>query len=686
MRLLSVLFLLLVMATRASEAQTWHDVYDELVAAGYDLSGDEDDGTELLAASYELLEQLATTPLDLNSASREELEQLPFLSAQQIMDLQEYVYRYGPMRSLGELRMVQSLDYAQLSLLPFFVYVSDQPDAPTYEYMPRLDTLLHHSRHTLIATARIPFYRRKGDRNGYLGYPYRHSIRYELSSGQHLRLGLIGAQDAGEPFFSGNNRLGYDVYSYYFELRKAGRLRELVVGKYKLSAGMGLVAGQSFMLGKLATLQSLGRTVRTIRPHCSRSEADYFQGAAATVELLPLQKALGVGPSLQLSAWGSYRPFDATLNDEGNARTLITSGYHRTPTEMGKKHNTHITSAGAHAALRTGAFRLGATAMLSSSDRSIEPQRTTLYRRHYAHGSHFSNFGIDYSYTHHRWALNGETATDSHGALATVNSISLQPSARLGLVLLQRFYSYKYTSLYGHAFSDSGHTQNESGIYAGATWNPLARLNLQVYADYAYHPWARYLVSLSSHTTDILLQAAYRLSSSLTLTMRHRSRLGQKDAADKTALIANNSHYERLSIDYHKNNLNLKTRFDLSNTRYKTGSRGWMLSEHASLAVSNILGIALNASAIAAYFDTDSYQSRMYAIEPQMQNDFFFPSYYGRGMRLLLLLKADISQDLRLSVRLGHTRYFDRNVVSSGLQQIDSDRLTDLDLQVRWRL
>jgi hypothetical protein len=532
-----------------------------------------------------------------------------------------------------------------------------------------------------MATARIPFYERKGDKNGYLGYPYRHSIRYELSSGQHLRMGFVGAQDAGEPFFRGNNSMGYDVYSYYFELRKAGRLRELVVGKYKLSAGMGLVAGQSFTLGKLATLQSMGRSVRTIRPHSSRSEADYFQGAAATVELLPLSKALSQGPSLQLSAWGSYRPFDATLDDDGNARTLVTNGYHRTSAEMKKKSNTHITSAGTHVALRTGALRIGTTAIFSSSDRSIEPQRTTLYRRNYAHGKHFLNVGMDYSYTHHSWALNGETAIDSHGALATINSLSIQPSARIGLLLLQRFYSYRYTSLYGHAFSDGGHTQNESGIYAGATWNPLARLNLQAYADYAYYPWARYQVSQSSHSTDIFLQAAYSIGNSLTLTLRHRSRLGQKDDADKAILIANNSHYERLTIDYHRNNWSVKTRLDLNNTRYKTNSQGWMLSETCAWQPKRWL-----VQCCGAYFRTDSYAARLYLYERQLEHTYGFPSYYGEGMHVSLLLRADCSKRLRIGARAGYTHYFDRAAIGSGLQRIGHSSMTDVDLQLRLRL
>ena len=66
--------------------------------------------------SYEYLQQLSENPINLNQTSRKELEQLPFLSEQQIDDLLGYLYLYGPMLSLGELRMVRSMDYQQIAL------------------------------------------------------------------------------------------------------------------------------------------------------------------------------------------------------------------------------------------------------------------------------------------------------------------------------------------------------------------------------------------------------------------------------------------------------------------------------------------------------------------------------------------------------------------------------------------
>jgi len=665
----ALILLLLMMAFTEAKGQTWQEVYEELT----DLGSDDGEDTDALEDSYELLEQLAGHPIDLNKASREDLEQLPFLTAQQVMELQEYLYRYGPMRSLGELRMVRSLDYHQLRLLPYFVFVTgEEEDSLATHYRPPI-------KQTLSATLRVPFYQRAGDRNGYLGYPYRHTLRYELKRGDRLRIGLTAAQDAGEPFFASGNSWGYDTYNYYLQVRQWGRLDNLVVGKYRVSAGMGLVLGQTFQLGKLATLQSQGRQPTTLRPHSSRSVADYLQGAAATISLLRGSRRMADVPQLHLTAFMSYRPVDATLNDDGAAQTIVASGYHRTPTEMNKKGNTHLTTAGTHVAYRQGAFRLGATAVYTHSDRRLEPL-SSLFRRHYARGADFFNASLDYAYTHHRMAFSGETALDGHGHIATMNTASLRATDRLSLMLLQRFYSYRYATLHGHAFGRGGQrVQNESGLYLGFTWQPLASWQLQGYADYAHYPWARYLVSQTSDDVDLLLQASWH-NRHWTLTARHHTRLGQRDNDDKTALTHNNDHRERLSATWQGGPWTLKTQLDLSRHEYKQNDGGWLVSQQAVYSRP-----AFTVSAMAAYFDTDSYQSRIYVYERQLQHEFYFPTYYGQGMRLGLMARTDILPQLRVALRLGYTNYFDRSTIGTGLQQIARSHTSDLDVQLRWK-
>jgi ATP-dependent Zn protease len=51
---------------------------------------------------YEELSDLIEHKIDINSATREDLLRLPFLSNQQVMDIMEYMYHYGSMKSLAE--------------------------------------------------------------------------------------------------------------------------------------------------------------------------------------------------------------------------------------------------------------------------------------------------------------------------------------------------------------------------------------------------------------------------------------------------------------------------------------------------------------------------------------------------------------------------------------------------------
>ena len=76
---------------------------------------------------------------------------------------------------------------------------------------------------------------------------------------------------------------------------------------------------------------------------------------------------------------------------------------------------------------------------------------------------------------------------------------------------------------------------------------------------------------------------------------------------------------------------------------------------------------------------------KLRSYEHQLPGNFFFPTYYGEGMRLAFTARADLSSHLRLHARLGYTNYFDRSTIGTGLQQISASHLTDIDLQLRWR-
>ena len=128
---------------------------------------EESDGEETM----EWLEERANNKINLNQTTYEELAELPFLTTQQVEGMIDYISHYYPIRTLNELTMIAALDQQTRELLRHFVYVGEEKKKSVW---PAWSEMAAYGRHTLTATGKIPFYERAGDRNGYLGYPYRH--------------------------------------------------------------------------------------------------------------------------------------------------------------------------------------------------------------------------------------------------------------------------------------------------------------------------------------------------------------------------------------------------------------------------------------------------------------------------------------------------------------------------------
>lgn len=647
--------------TIAQQPCKWEELFDELYPCN-------EENTTAKEETFELLSELAEHPLNLNTAAREELERIPFLTAEQIEELQAYVYQYHGMQSLGELAMIESLDVVRRQLLPYFVYVS--PAEERRQFLS-LKSILKGGKHTLMFTSHIPFYKREGDRNGYLGYPYAHSFRYSFRYGDYVQAGLVGAQDAGEPFFAHGNSLGYDHYSFYVLLKKMGRMKALAVGRYKVSFGQGLVINSSFALGKSAMLSTLGRQSTGIHAHSSRSAANYLQGAAATVE---------IARHLDVTAFLSYRTIDATLSDSGTIKTVIKTGYHRTEREMNRKDAASQFAAGTHLGWSPGAFRMGLSVLYTCFDKELTPNTSLYYRRYAPSGNNFWNVSMDYGYQHHRWSLAGETAIDGKGSLATVNNLSFQAAPSLSLLAVQRYYGYQYTALLAHGFGDNRAVQNESGVLVGADWNVTHGLSLTAYTDFAYYSHPRPGAHTASKAWDNQLMLTYSRQQ-WSLLARYRLRIREKDNAGKTALVNELTQRWRLSLAYSAATWSCKSQIDIAASSYLKRSSGYMFSESGTWMPLSWLSL----TGTLGYFHTTDFSSRIYIYERGPLYSFSFPFFFGRGMRYGFFARADFSSRLMLILRSSTTHYFDRNHISSGLQQVNSSMISDLDIQLRWR-
>lgn len=647
----------------SGSAQSWQQLLSEL--------SETEDFEHTSWEDYEEdLEEWAQHPINLNAATREEMERLPFLTPSQVEDIQAYVYRYGGMKSMTELTLIPSISWYQRQLMEHFFYVDADQKKPDF---PSIRNIIKYGKHEAMGMLKVPFYERKGDANGYMGYKYKHWLCYQFRYGDYVKLGVVGSQDAGEPFGTGKNNLGYDFYSFYLQVKKLGRWKNITLGRYRLHEGLGLILNNDFSFGKLSVLSSLGGATNRIRVHSSRSSANYLQGAAATYTLLK---------GLDLTAFFSYRKIDATLSDKGGIQTIQKTGLHRTLKEIAKQNIASNTLMGGNINYRNQGWHIGATGFYTSFSLPLTPDQSQLYKRFAPQGYNFWNASVDYGYVSHRWTIAGETATGNCGAIATLNAASYLLTDHFSLLALHRFYSARYYSLFSNSFSEGSDVQDENGAYLGFTWVPAHRWSINAYSDFAYFVWPKYHTRQSTQCWDHLLNILYQPNKRWILgtRLRYKEKAGTATGRWRLyATFADENWSAKTSVDYTMS----KEMGEKSSQKDADGAnpnQGYLLNENLSYRWH-----WLRLSGSFSYFHTQDFSSRIYVYEPGLLYQMSFSSFYGEGIRCALVARSEIGKHLLVIAKLATTRYFDRSHISTGLQEIAASHQTDLEIQMKWK-
>lgn len=650
------------------EAQSFS--WDDFIES---LSAEESTEAEELTGFIEELTEWHCHPLNINTATKEDLERLPFLTDEQVEAVLAYIYRYGPLKTLGELQLIRELDYENRNWLCLFFQALPME---TEKNKLHVKNLLKNGKSSLITKLDIPLYQRDGYKTytdeellknpnkKYLGNALYHSWRYRYVYDKRIFWGLTAEKDGGEPFGSYGN-WSYDAFSFHILLRDVGRLKALALGDYKLSFGEGLVLNNGFSFGKAMFIPY--SSARGIRQNTSTDEYDFLRGAATTLRF----------GHTDVSVFFSRRRLDATPINDDSVSNLCKDGYHRTISEIQRKHNLMARLAGGNLTYRYGRYRIGVTGYGLHYDKCFVTG-SALYRKYYPQGKNFSVAGADYGYLGYRLSFSGETAYSSnYRGWATLNRISYRMNVRYRLMLLQRFYSYKYYSFFGSAFSEESSLRNESGLYAAFEGSPLDWLQVMAYVDFFYSPWPRYTMSYSSTGQEGMLQLRCTWNRKMNMLFRYRAK--SKEKSDCRYL----SHWARGQVSVTPgHNVEYRTTLLFHGRTGADGSRSkgygcgqtvkWRLTSDAACTAVSI-----------AYFHTDDYDSRLYLYEPGLLYTFYYPAYYGRCLRASVLLQGKWNGWM-LSGKYGLTHFFDRNEIGSGTQRITSASVNDISVQMKY--
>lgn len=605
--------------------------------------------------------------VNINTATKEQLEQFPFLTDVQIENLLAYVYIYGQMQSIYELQLVEEMDRQTIEYLLPFVRVEA---VDKKEIFPSCKQMLKYGKHEVITRFDVPLYTRKGYEKTYLGPAVYNSVKYGFHYSDKLYAGVVAEKDGGEPFGALHNRLGYDHYSYYLLINGIGWLKTLTVGNYRLNFGQGLVLGGGSMFGKTAFTSSFTFRETGIRKHSSTDEYNYFRGAAATIGL----------KQGDVSAFYSHRTLDGVITSE-EITSIYKTGLHRSKKEADKRHLFSLQLAGGNAMYAGRNFKLGLTGIYYFFNRPYKPDLKG-YSKYNLHGTRFYNIGLNYKYHWHHLSFQGEAAKGKSG-MAFVNQVQYAFSQSYQLMLIHRYYSHDYWAMFARSFGEGSNVQNENGWYAAASATPFRHWRFFASADIFSLPWWRYRISKPSWGADGLLQADYSPMKNMNMYVSYRYKRKERDVSGtKGKVILPTAHHRlRYRLNYLPlAALSLRTTIDYNRFRQQNGMNGYQFTQTVSY---RFPWFPLQAECQGTYFNTDDYDSRVYVYEKGMLNSFYTPSFQGKGVRVSAHLRYDIGKTWMMIAKMGQTVYYDRDEIGSGNDLISGNKKADVQMQLR---
>ena len=662
---------------------------DAVIEALAERADEEMDYTSLV----ERLIEISEDPVGLNSADEEDLQHLLFLTDFQIYNLINYRNKVGQIRTLYELQFVYGFDAELVRLMsPFVTLDASRSESPGLKKMlqyGRNDVFLRYERVLEQQKGYIPVpdsvLAEDPDKSRMLGSPDKLYLKYKFHYKDKLSFGLTAEKDAGEQFFNGAQKYGFDFYSAHFQLRNAGIFKTINFGDYSLSFGQGLVAWSGMSFGKTPYVMNVARKGKGIYRYTSSNENQFFRGAATTVKLGPVE----------VSGFFSYKPVDAniegtdTLDQVQTVTSFQDVGYHRTPSEVNDRHAINEMIAGGNLKYAYKNLRLGMTYAWYHYDADLTlPDQP--YRLFNFEGSSFSNLGLDYRWQIQKLALFGEYAVNDVGKPALVAGASASVAPQLAVSVVYRNLDPGYYAGYASSFGERSGVDNENGFFLGADVSLFPGWSLRGYFDMFSFPWLVYQSSAPSDGHDWFLQLDYTMNRSVSMFWRFKGQ--EKDAAYRdenmpiALMLPEKSFKARYSIDIKPDDQwHLKSQAEYIRFTPNDGEpeeNGYLLSQDL---IWKMPDAPLSFTGRFAVFRTDSYDARIYAYEYDVLYAFSVPAYYYHGKRMYLLVKYSPFDSLDLWFKIARTYYDNKDVVSSGLTEIDGPARTDVKLQLRYK-
>jgi hypothetical protein len=614
---------------------------------------DQENANESDAQQFqELLDYRRTNPLDLNATTREQLLALQLIDVIKVDNLLTYRTEVGPFLNELELQAIPGWDLNDVRTLLLYAKVGgglDSRSTPLYKgFVQGQDQFLIRWGRPL--PARYPS-NSEGDNNAW-------AVRWRHLFDNRISYGFTAENDPGEAFFTGSNSQGFDFYSAHLFFQNAHPVFQTVaLGDYTVRMGQGLLLQSGFAAGKSAETVNIVRAGRQINPFASFGEAFFFRGGAFTARL---------GEQFELTALASFRRRDGNIDQIVDTLSLDdaeiffsafqNSGLHRTPSEVENEKQVQETIFGGSLRWNGRNAHVAVNGLHQRYDKPLNPSEE-LYRKYVFRGDQLTGFSVDYHWRFRNVYAFGETARSDNGGMSTVNGLLFSPERRVTMSLIQRAYGKDYQSIYAFPFAETTGAANEQGLYIGADIRPVKRWQINLYADVWRHPWLRFGVDAPSQGWEYLSRVLWKPNKQFTMYALYQLEMKERDSdmPELPGLLENRRGRFRLHATYKVlAGVELRSRIEWMTYQVDNSDQtnGFLAYQEA---VVKPLGSRVYGTVRYALFDTENFDTRVFAYENDLFSSLSIPGFSGQGSRYYINLHWRVNDWLRLETRWEET-------------------------------
>jgi hypothetical protein len=657
-----------------TKSQTTDDIYEWASEIIESLAEDSEDGD--YSYMIEDLVRLSQDPININTANRDDLGKIFFLTDIQIENLLFHRYKNGSFYSVFELQAVEGFDRRLIEMIQPLIFIGEVSFKPAK----------HNFRGDLFLRTKFTVETPKGfidsvDKPAqYQGDKLLYYTRFEASPARNLSVGLVAKTDPGEPMFT-RDVSTFDYVSGYISWKPDKILKQIIIGQYKISGGQGLVLQSGMRVSKTSNVTSIRNRNSGFRTGLSTNEATGLSGLLLSFG----NQHFSVTPFLSVQQRDGRMALDSANNIY--LTTIRTDGYHRTNSELETRHNIREDIFGVQLRYFTKLFTFEAGHVEYHLQYPLY-QNITYYNQYYFRGKQNGNTWAAIEGGFKKVFIFSEIAFNESLKPAVMAGLLASPAGRFNWVLSYRNIPLDFHAPLGNPFAESPNGSGESGFYSGIDLELPYRISVAAYIDYFKFKWLRYQIKAPTDGYDASIILSYKPNRNWETKLRYRNKQKGVNITSEDMTfpvgIREQSQWRFQSVFTPVSSWSFTTRLDWNIIKIpgKNLPNGFYIAQDIRYQHPKDKWYVIIRYGLV---DAEDYENRFYIYEPDVLYAFNVPLYYGQGHRIITMLKYTVVPKLDIWVRYGMWHYYNRLTIGSGNNLIDSNISNEFRIQLRKR-